>query len=113
MEEKQFDPKSIIGYLLLFGIAFWFFYINKPTEEELEKQKQEQLAKEQEASKEKVDVVIEAEKPAQAAVDSLGKIAAYQKLGAFGFSQTLNAANGGETILENCLLYTSPSPRDA
>lgn len=105
MEEKQFDPKSIIGYLLLFGIAFWFFYINKPTEEELEKQKQEQLAKEQEEKQAAVNTVVKTENVQKAAVDSIGKIAAYQKLGAFGYSQTLNAANGGETVLENEVLY--------
>lgn len=102
MEEKQFDAKSIIGYVLLLAIAFWFFYVNKPTEEELAAQK---------AKEEQVDTVEKTTKSTpiveaapKAAVDSLGKVAAYQQLGAFGFSQTLASANGGETLLENEVL---------
>ena len=104
MEEKQFDAKSLIGYVLLFGIALWFFYTNKPTEEELEAQKQEQINKEAETLKQKADKAITEYTPAVAAVDSLTQLAAYQKLGKFGFSQTLASANGGETVLENELL---------
>ncbi len=102
MEEKQFDAKSIIGYVLLIAIAIWFFYVNKPTEEELaaEKAKQEQV----EATKNVAQVAPVIEAAPKAAVDSLGKVAAYKQLGSFGYSQTLASANGGETILENEVL---------
>ena len=70
MEEKQFDAKSLIGYALLFGIALWFFYTNKPTEEELEAQKQEQIAKENETSKQQAEKGIADFAPAVAAKDS-------------------------------------------
>ncbi|AYN67106.1 membrane protein insertase YidC [Euzebyella marina] len=48
MEEKKLDIKSIIGFVLIFGILIFMFYQNRPTPEELEAQKaeQEQLAKE-------------------------------------------------------------------
>lgn len=101
MEEKQFDVKSIIGYVLLLAIAFWFFYVNKPTEEELaaQKAKEEQV----EASKQQTITPLVEATP-KAAIDSLGKATAYQQLGAFGYSQTLASANGGETVLENEVL---------
>ncbi len=104
MEEKQFDAKSLIGYALLFAIAIWFFYTNKPTEEELEAQKQEQVAQEQAALQQTADNAVAEFTPAVAAVDSLAQVAAFQKLGKFGFSQTLASANGGETVLENEVL---------
>ncbi len=103
MEEKQFDPKSLIGYVLIFAIAAYYIYTNRPTPEELEaeKQKQEQVANtKQETEENKATTEISL----PAAVDSLGKVAAYQKLGAFGYSQTLASANGGETLLENEVL---------
>ncbi|WP_010521923.1 membrane protein insertase YidC [Aquimarina agarivorans] len=104
MEEKQFDPKSIIGYVLIFAIAAYYIYTNKPTPEELEaeKQKQEQVAKSKEVATNTNTASAEVSLPK--AVDSLGKAAAYQKLGAFGYSQTLTAANGGETLLQNEVL---------
>ena len=104
MEEKQFDAKSLIGYALLFAIAIWFFYTNKPTEEEIEAQKQEQLAQEKAESKENSDKTVADFVAPVAAVDSLAQVAAFKKLGKFGFSQTLASANGGETVLENEVL---------
>ena len=113
MEEKQFDAKSLIGYALLFAIALWFFYTNQPTEEELEAQKQEQIAKENEeneALKKSADKAVAEFTPVAAAVDSVAQVAAFQKLGKFGFSQTLASANGGETLLENELLSLKINP---
>ncbi len=101
MEEKQFDVKSIIGYVLLLAIAFWFFYVNKPTEEELAAQKAKE-AQVEAAKQETTTPLVEA--IPKAAMDSLGKATAYQQLGAFGYSQTLASANGGETVLENEVL---------
>jgi len=93
MEEKQFDAKSIIGYVLLLGIALWYFYANKPTEAELAAQK-EAKAK------------IEAQKQAEEATQNvLTPISTPIAVSAFGFSKTLAAANGGETVLENDVLY--------
>ncbi len=107
MEEKQFDAKSIIGYVLLLAIALWYFYANRPTEEELAAQKEAKVKAEIQKLKEATSnrLITVENSVAVSATDSLGKIKAYQELGAFGFSKTLNAANGGETVLENEVLY--------
>ena len=104
MEEQKFDAKSIIGYVLLVGIAMWFFMVNKPTEAELEAQKKEEQAQEQAALAAQAEKAIEEAKPAVAAVDSLAQLVAYKELGAFGYSKTLASANGGDTVIENELL---------
>ena len=41
MEEKKLDLNSIIGFVLIFGILIYMFYINQPTPEELAAQKVE------------------------------------------------------------------------
>ena len=105
MEEKQFDAKSIIGYILLLGIALWYFYANRPTEEELAAQKKAKTETQQLKETIKNELLNVQTIAPQSATDSLGKLKAYKELGAFGFSKTLNAANGGQTILENELLY--------
>jgi len=48
MEEKKFDPNSLIGFVLIFGILLWIMYQNKPSEAELaaEKAKKELVVKE-------------------------------------------------------------------
>lgn len=54
MEEKKLDVNSIVGFVLIFGILIYMFYINQPTAEELAAQKQqeqvEQKAKEKESA---------------------------------------------------------------
>ena len=41
MEEKKLDVKTIIGFVLIFGLLMWVMYNNQPTAEELAKQKAE------------------------------------------------------------------------
>ena len=36
MEEKKLDVKSIIGFVLIFGILVYMMYQNAPTPEEIE-----------------------------------------------------------------------------
>jgi YidC/Oxa1 family membrane protein insertase len=44
MEEKKFDIKSIIGFVLIFAILIFMMWQNQPTPEELaETEKQEQI----------------------------------------------------------------------
>ena len=43
MEEKKFDLNSLIGFVLLGAIMIWYFYMNQPTPEELERQRTEQI----------------------------------------------------------------------
>ena len=51
MEEKKLDIKSIVGFVLIFGILIYMFYQNQPTPEELEAQKAEQEQVEAEKTK--------------------------------------------------------------
>ncbi|MVO08455.1 membrane protein insertase YidC [Flavobacterium sp. TP390] len=101
MEEKKFDFKSIIGFVLISGILMWMMYSNQPTPEELkEKEKQEQAKKEQE---EKQDVVAS---PATASIesDSISKEKAKAALGTFAYSATLPTAKEEVTEIRNDVL---------
>lgn len=102
MEEKKLDIKSIIGFVLIFGILVFMFYQNQPTPEELEAQKAEQAKIEAEAAK----VENEAQKePVQKAkvidlTDSIAVADYKNTVGAFGFTQTAEDI----TTLENEVL---------
>lgn len=102
MEEKKLDIKSIIGFVLIFGILVFMFYQNQPTPEELEAQKEEQAKIEAEAAK----VENEAQKePVQKAKvidlnDSIAVADYKNTVGAFGFTQTAEDI----TTLENEVL---------
>ncbi|MDC6406712.1 MULTISPECIES: membrane protein insertase YidC [Maribacter] len=102
MEEKKLDVKSIIGFVLIFGILIFMFYQNKPTPEELEAQKakQEQMdaAAAEESSPE--DIVID-DTPAVNLNDSTAVAGYKSQIGAFGFTMP----KGGTTVLENDVLY--------
>ncbi|MCO6163581.1 membrane protein insertase YidC [Flavobacterium sp. NRK F7] len=101
MEEKKFDFKSIIGFVLISGILMWMMYSNQPTPEELkEKEKQEQVKKEQE---EEQDVVAS---PATASIesDSISKEKAKAALGTFAYSATLPTAKEDFTEIKNDVL---------
>ncbi|KAA2216457.1 membrane protein insertase YidC [Maribacter flavus] len=102
MEEKKLDVKSIIGFVLIFGILIFMFYQNKPTPEELEAQKakQEQMdaAAAEESSPE--DIVID-DTPAVNLNDSTAVAGYKSQIGAFGFT----TPKGGTTVLENDVLY--------
>jgi YidC/Oxa1 family membrane protein insertase len=103
MEEKKLDIKSIIGFVLIFGILIFMFYQNQPTPEELEAQKAEQekveaAAKETEAIKEPVMN----NAPAPINLQDSTAVASYKSsVGAFGFT----TASEGTTKLENKVLY--------
>ncbi|WP_293295999.1 membrane protein insertase YidC [Allomuricauda sp.] len=102
MEEKKLDIKSIIGFVLIFGILVFMFYQNQPTPEELEAQKAEQAKIKAEAAK----VENEAQKePVQKAKvidlnDSIAVADYKNTVGAFGFTQTAEDI----TTLENEVL---------
>ncbi len=102
MEEKKLDINSIIGFVLIFGILIYMFWQNKPTPEELEAQekaKQEQVAAEAKAKEAKQTLVTTAEDYAVGtALDSLQKVAAQNKLGAFAYSAT--RVSKKETVVE-------------
>ncbi|KAB5485706.1 membrane protein insertase YidC [Flagellimonas hadalis] len=108
MEEKKLDVKSIIGFVLIFGILVFMFYQNQPTPEELEAQKAEQArveaaAKAAEETKNDPAPI----KQAQAIdLNDSTAVANYKSaVGAFGFTQ----ASEGTTKLENAVLYLEVS----
>ncbi|WP_285656614.1 membrane protein insertase YidC [Allomuricauda sp. NBRC 101325] len=103
MEEKKLDVKSIIGFVLIFGILVFMFFQNQPTPEELEAQKAEQEKIEAMA----VQADQESEKAPIKEVETINlsdstAVANYKStIGAFGFTQ----ATDGTTKLENEVLY--------
>ncbi|MGB0982007.1 MAG: membrane protein insertase YidC [Winogradskyella sp.] len=95
MEEKKFDAKTLIGYILIFGIIIWYFYQNQPTPEELDAQKkaqQEQVEAEKKQSKQTEAVVTTSSDYTNIqSLDSTQRVAAQNKLGAFAHALTLPA----------------------
>lgn len=93
MEEKKFDVKSIIGFVLIFGILIFMMYQNSPSPEELEAQKkaeQEQVEAEKKESKQNEAVVTTSEDYTNTqALDSTQQVAAQSKVGAFGYALSL------------------------
>lgn len=84
MEEKKFDLKSIIGFVLIFILLLWVMNNNRPTQEELAKRKTEQ----EQAAK--------ANNPQNNAAT-----AATADLGAFAYSNAQPTAKDGVTVIEN------------
>ena len=84
MEEKKFDLKSIIGFVLIFILLLWVMNNNRPTQEELAKRKAEQ---EQAAA---------AKNP-----QNNTATAATADLGAFAYGNTQATAKDGVTVIEN------------
>ncbi|MBX9887629.1 MAG: membrane protein insertase YidC [Flavobacteriaceae bacterium] len=103
MEEKKFDPNSLIGFALIFGIFVWIMYQNQPSEAELaaEKAKKELVVANETttkavAAKEIADVV---------KVGDTVQLAELQKsLGDFAYSATLPSAKESYTTIENNLV---------
>lgn len=84
MEEKKFDVKSIIGFVLIFILLLWVMNNNRPTQEELAKRKAEQ----EQAAK--------ANNPQNNAATT-----ATADLGAFAYSNAQPTAKDGVTVIEN------------
>jgi YidC/Oxa1 family membrane protein insertase len=94
MEEKKIDTKSIIGFVLIFGILLFMMWQNQPTPEELaEKEKQEQVAKQKEAAKKELTSFKEAAQITEQVIenDSLQNLALQNKLGAFAYNASAKA----------------------
>ena len=101
MEEKKFDPNSLIGFVLIFGILIWIMYNNQPTEKELaaEKAKKELVVKEAKTKEEAAKTIAV---PATAAIGDTLQMAQLQKsLGSFAYSAALPSAKEAFTTLEN------------
>ena len=102
MEEKKFDFKSIIGFVLISGVLMWMMYSNQPTPEELKEKEKIELAKKQQEEKSKTtDKVVET---TQVLPDSISQEQAKATLGTFGYSATLPTATENVTEIKNELL---------
>ncbi|WP_456439607.1 membrane protein insertase YidC [Psychroserpens sp.] len=110
MEEKKFDIKSIIGFVLIFAILLFMMWKNQPTPEELaeqEKEKQEQVEADKKATVKTAEdtVVTTAEDYSNnSANDSLQLVGLKNKLGAFAYSASLPSATDNETIVKTDVL---------
>ncbi|WP_458627327.1 membrane protein insertase YidC [Winogradskyella sp. PC D3.3] len=105
MEEKKFDVKSIIGFVLIFGILLYIMYQNQPSPEELEAQKkaeQEQVEADKNQSKQNESLVTtSADFVTNAQVlDSTQKVALQNKVGSFAYALTLPSASDKQTTVE-------------
>ncbi|MEY2868186.1 MAG: hypothetical protein RIR01_610, partial [Bacteroidota bacterium] len=102
MEEKKFDPNSLIGFILIFGILLWIMYQNKPSDAELaaEKAKKELVVKGPKAQENTAKI-----NATTADVNDTLKLAQLQKtLGSFAYSATLPSAKDEFTTIENKLV---------
>ncbi len=99
MEEKKFDPNSLIGFVLIFGILLWIMYQNKPSEAEIAagKAKKELVVK---GSKAQENVA----KLSTSANDTLQLAQLQKTLGSFAYSATLPSAKEEFTTIENKLV---------
>ena len=95
MEEKKFNPKQLIGYVLIMGLVTWMFYNNRPTEEELkleDAKKTEEVVKEASPKKAKTKVVTENDFSTNAVKDSASLVQLNNKLGHFAYGASLPSA---------------------
>jgi len=107
MEEKKFNPKQLIGYVLIMGLVTWMFYNNKPTEEELkqqEAQKSEQVVTETSPEKENTKVVGKTDFSTNAVKDSVSLAQLNNKLGNFAYSANLPSATDKVTEITTDVL---------
>lgn len=114
MEEKKFDLNSIIGFVLMFGIIVWMFYMNQPTPEEIEaqkaKQEQVEAEKKAKAAGEK-DFVVQEKAVVVNPQDSVALEKAKTQLGAFAYAASLPSAKDNFTTIENELVSLKVSNR--
>jgi YidC/Oxa1 family membrane protein insertase len=103
MEEKKFDPNSLIGFVLIFGIFIWIMYQNQPSEAEVaaEKAKKELVV----TNETKAKVIANKNVTAPVVAGDTVELAKLQKsLGDFAYSATLASAKESYTTIENKLV---------
>jgi YidC/Oxa1 family membrane protein insertase len=104
MEEKKFDTKSIIGFVLIFAILIFMMWERQPTPEELaEQEKQEQIEADKKAEIKQVKetkVVTGADFTAPKPGDSLKLADLKNRLGSFAYSSTLPSATDAHTVVQ-------------
>jgi len=102
MEEKKLDVKSIIGFVLIFGILLFMFWQNQPSDEEVAAKKAGQELIDAKAQEQKAETNTEIEKAPVLNLQDSTAVANYKStIGAFGFTKP----SEGTTVLENSLVY--------
>jgi YidC/Oxa1 family membrane protein insertase len=117
MEEKKFDLNSLIGFILIGAILVYMLYLQQPSQEEIdaEKQKSEQLTGEEEKKTEetpKETITLDEGIQEITSVnpgDSLALENLKNRLGSFAYSGTLPSAKDATTIIENDVLELTVS----
>ncbi len=106
MEEKKFNSKQLIGYVLIMGLVTWMFYNNRPTEEELLEAEVNEVVEENKAISQTIEETILTENDFSNvnAKDSLAVLELKNKLGVFAYSATLPSATDNNTEVSNDLL---------
>ena len=98
MEDKKFDTKSLIGFLLIGAILMWMLY-NNSQEEALEQEQETEEIVETES-----DVTPVPSRNEEFEADEIEVEEAQENLGAFAYSAALPSAKKGTTTIENDLL---------
>jgi len=95
------EKNQIIGFGLIFLILVGWSILNKPTEEEIQKAKEEQLAKEQRTQAEETHTAQVPIAVQQNIPDSIMQI---QQVGQFGIFATAASGTSSTSVLENDLV---------
>jgi YidC/Oxa1 family membrane protein insertase len=104
MEGKKFDPNSIIGFVLIFGILLWIMWQNQPTEADIAADKVKKELVIQDAKTKEAEANVKAEPTVITAGDTLQLAQLQKSLGEFAYSATLPSAKDSYTTIENKLV---------
>jgi YidC/Oxa1 family membrane protein insertase len=104
MEGKKFDPNSIIGFVLIFGILLWIMWQNQPTETDIAADKVKKELVIQDAKTKEEQAKVKAEPTVITAGDTLQLAQLQKSLGDFAYSATLPSAKESYTTIENKLV---------
>jgi YidC/Oxa1 family membrane protein insertase len=104
MEGKKFDPNSIIGFVLIFGILLWIMWQNQPTEADIAADKVKKELVIQDAKTKEAEAKLKAEPTVITAGDTMQLAQLQKSLGDFAYSATLASAKDSYTIIENKLV---------
>jgi len=97
MEQKKFDPRTLLAFVLIFGIILWMMYQNQPTPEQTQTSETEQYQTQQQELSTSTDFTHNNAEPN----DSLKTLQKYSSLGDFAYSGVLSE---DISVLENEVL---------
>jgi len=101
MEEKKFDPKQLIGYVLIALIATWILFNNTPKPDEVKEETKTETVAQKPIAKTETPAVA----PVPVLNDSLAQVQLSNKLGVFAYGASLpSAKEGATTTISNNVL---------